>query len=333
MKCSRILPAVLSFAWIAVGAPVGAQTGQAIPEVPLNPHEIQKQALPSSPFVLDGSGAGHLLSVEVKPAAEMSAHDRDVEAGAESSIRERAGFEDLEFDQGKWSYEQIVCPALPDHLLLRFTRNEGSGNVSMFSASVPRTSDGRVRIIPIMRRSYSLFSPAPINALTIAAFNHIRGEENPDVAPDWLATGLCYAALAGAHPVALLPAGAPELNKVSAANAAALEVTAQGHAVVQFADMETGRKPMEWTMTFDAKGKLLKATHSPAPLLTATKGNGNQINLAGQPVKENGMDLRGNPVPATSLPPGATPLSNGVTDLKGTPIPPVSPAANDAGIH
>jgi hypothetical protein len=73
--------------------------------------------------------------------------------------------------------------------------------VSVFTVSIPRGGDGRVRIIPIQRRGYSLFSPAPINALTISAFNHIRAEEHPK-APDWLGTGLCYAALAGAHPQA-----------------------------------------------------------------------------------------------------------------------------------
>jgi hypothetical protein len=107
-------------------------------------------------------------------------------------------------------------PALPEHLFLRFTRNDGAGDVSLFSASIPR-GEGRVRIIPIQRRGYSLFSPAPINAMTISAFNHIRDEERSDQAPDWLGTGLCYAALAGAHPQAALLAEDAEGTEFPAA--------------------------------------------------------------------------------------------------------------------
>ncbi len=103
--------------------------------------------------------------------------------------------------QGTWNATQVVCPALPHHLFLRYTRNNGTGDVTVFTASIPRNGDGRVRIIPIQRRGYSLFSPAPINALTISAFNHIRAEEPDDQrAANWLGNGLCYAALAGGHP-------------------------------------------------------------------------------------------------------------------------------------
>ena len=71
--------------------------------------------------------------------------------------------------------------------------------MSVFSASVPRNGAGRVRIVPILKRGYSLFSPAPINALTISAFNHIRAEEGEAANSDWLGNALCYAALAGSH--------------------------------------------------------------------------------------------------------------------------------------
>ncbi len=152
------------------------------------------------PFPPGSETPAPAAALEFRPYDQMSQQDRDLAADAESAIGERAGFASLEFNQGKWSYQQIVCPALPKHLFLQFTRNNGTGDVSVFSASIPRGGDGRVRIIPIVRRGYSLFSPAPINALTISAFNHIRAEEHVDTTPEWLATGMCYAALAGAHP-------------------------------------------------------------------------------------------------------------------------------------
>jgi len=63
----------------------------------------------------------------------MTQQDRGLEADAESSISERAGFAGLEFNQGRWNYRQVVCPALPNHLLLQFARNNGAGDVSVFS--------------------------------------------------------------------------------------------------------------------------------------------------------------------------------------------------------
>jgi len=209
-------------------------------------------------------------SIRLRSAEEMTEQDRLLEADAESSIAERAGFNDIAFNEGKWSYRQLVCPALPNHLFLRFTRNNGVGDVSVFSVSIPRNGEGRLRVIPIERRSYSLFSPAPINALTIAAFNRIRVEDQPDNAtgetPGWLGTGLCYAALAGANPIAAPKDAMSGPRKFPAASAPLLEIPPQGGAVVRFTDMSAAPRPMAWSLVFNGKGRLLKAAHAPARL-------------------------------------------------------------------
>jgi hypothetical protein len=238
------------------------------------------------PFPPGSETPGLAASLEFRPYDQMSSQDRDLAADAESSIGERAGFAGLEFNQGKWSYQQVVCPALPHHLFLQFTRNNGKGDVSVFSASIPRGGDGRVRIIPIVRRGYSLFSPAPINALTISAFNHIRAEEHPDKAPEWLGTGLCYAALAGAHP----QIGPPEetnFRKLPAAPTGREVIPMNGGAVIRFTDVAAASRPMEWTMTFNGKGKLLHATHS-----AASKSGGKVI-------ERKPSEVQGKPVQAT----------------------------------
>lgn len=206
-------------------------------------------------------------SIEFRSVDQMTRKDSDLVADAESSIGEHARYMDLEFNQGKWTYEQVVCPALPNHLFLRFRRNNGTGDVTVFSASIPREGEGRVRIIPVLLRGYSLFSPAPINALTVSAFNHIRAEERFDTPPDWLGTGLCYAALAGGKPQAALMPSSPDGEKFPEARPAMLETSVGSGAVVSFADLAAPKRPMEWTMTFDGKGKLLKATHRPAELI------------------------------------------------------------------
>jgi hypothetical protein len=213
-------------------------------------------------------------SIRILSADEMTRHDRDLEADAEASIQERAGFQNLEFNEGSWTYQQLVCPALPNHLFLRFSRNEGTSEMSMFSVAIPRGGEGKVRIIPIVRKGYSLFSPAPIGALTIASFNRIRSEENTDWPANWLGTGLCYAALAGANPQAgelppqpqegeLLPHPG-ETEHVPITIEPTFVKENNGGTIVRFADVSTNPHPMEWNLIFDSKGRLLKATHFPA---------------------------------------------------------------------
>jgi hypothetical protein len=271
MERFRILPVILVLAAIAfVCIPSMSQGAQTIRNVDSpNPSHVHKAERRPMPFPPGSETSGPAASLEFRDprfiqVAQMSPQDRDLAADAESAIEERAGFAGLEFNQGKWSYQQIVCPALSHHLFLQFTRNNGRGDVSVFSASIPRSGDGRVRIIPIVRRGYSLFSPAPVNALTISAFNHIRAEEHVDQTPEWLATGMCYAALAGAHP----QIGPPEetaIQKLPAAPPGRLTIPLHGGAVIRFTDVAAASRPMEWTMTFNGKGKLLKATHSAAP--------------------------------------------------------------------
>jgi hypothetical protein len=224
--------------------------------------------------------------------------DRELEADAESSIAEHAAFFGIDFNRGKWSYQELVCPALPNHIFLRFTRDSGAGDVSLFTASIPRGGDGRVRIVPIRIRGYSLFSPAPINALTISAFNHIRAEENPDKAPDWLGTGLCYAALAGGHAQAADLTPSPESEKFPAAIPAVVQIQIQGGAVVEFTDTAANPKLMQWTMTFDGKGRLLKATHFPVGLLKVNPVPPNAAQVKGAPLAPTvqDIDLTGNGV-------------------------------------
>jgi hypothetical protein len=284
MERLRILPIVLAATSIAaICVPVGAQTIQELSAAGFKVRPVAEVPRPMPfPPVTEDSGRAH--AIEFLTPDRMAQQDRDLAADAESAIGERAGFAGLEFNEDKWSYRQMVCPALPNHLFLRFTRNDGVGDVSLFSASIPR-GEGRVRIIPIQCRGYSLFSPAPINALTIAAFNRIRAEEHADTAPDWLAAGLCYAALAGAHPQAAPRTEDTEGTEFPAAPPAVLEIPNGGGAIIRFTDVAAAPRPMEWTMIFDSKGKLLKATHLPASLVTEKGIHPAPVDEQGRPRK------------------------------------------------
>ena len=284
MKRLKILPIVLVATSItSFCVSMGAQTVQELSADGFKVRPVAEVPRPM-PFPPANEDYGRAHSIEFLAPDRMVQRDRDREADAESAISEHAGFAGLEFNQGRWSYTQIVCPALPNHLFLRFTRNDGAGDVSLFSASIPR-GEGHVRIIPIQRRGYSLFSPAPINALTIAAFNRIRAEEHADQAPEWLATGLCYAALAGAYPQAAPRSEDAAGSEFPAAMSAVLQIPNAGGAIIRFTDVAAAPRPMEWTMTFDGKGKLLKATHLSASMVTEKEVHPAPVDERGRPRK------------------------------------------------
>jgi hypothetical protein len=265
MLSFRLFPAALALASLFALCP-NARTQSAPDTTPPNAKPVPERTVPT-PFPPFAGPLEIARSIQLRSSDAMSEQDRLLEADSESSIAERAGYANIAFNEGKWSYRQLMCPALPNHLFLRFTRTKGAGDVSVFSASIPRNDTGRIRIIPIERRSYSLFSPAPVNALTIAAFNHIRAEDQPgptpDSAPGWLGTALCYAALAGANPIAG-PEDAAGERTFPSASAPSMEIPAQGGAIVHFTDLSVVPRPMEWTLIFNGKGRLLKATHSSA---------------------------------------------------------------------
>ena len=189
----------------------------------------------------------------------------------------------VEFNQGNRAFQQLVCPALPNHLFLQFIRNNGTGDATVFSASIPRNGEGRVRIIPIQLRGYSLFSPAPVNALTVSAFNHIRAEEHVGQTHDWLGTALCYAALAGGHPQAWTPSEITVGNKLSTAMPSVLEIPNRGGAVIRLTDVASAPRPRVWTMTFDGKGKLLKAGHARVGLVEVKEIHPATVDETGRP--------------------------------------------------
>jgi len=269
----------LSVVVLGASVSVAAQSGQTAPpeQGKEAPPSVRIEQSPSGhvrtvppaftpsglPFAIDGNASER--SIRIVSEADLTREDRDLFADAESSIQEQAGVQNLDFDSAGWTYSKLVCPALPRHLFLRFTRDDGTRQMSMFTAAIPRDGNGRVHIIPIVRKGYSLFSPAPIGALTIAAFNRIRVEDGAGKTADWLGTGLCYAALAGANPDAGEPIN-PDTTEIPATMPPTLTTLSEGGAIIRFVDVSATPHPMEWTLTFDAKGKLLKAAHTPAAI-------------------------------------------------------------------
>lgn len=258
---------VAAFALVGVAVSLHAQGWKEVPPTELKVRQVSSGTVHPMLFATDGGDSRQGEPVTFRSADQMTPHERDLVADAESSIGERAGFDGIEFNEGKWSYQELGCRALPHHMFLKFTRSNGARDVSMFTASIPRDGNGRVRIIPIMRRGYSLFSPAPIGALTISAFNHIRKEEQESEPANWLDIASCYAALAESSPRFEVVAEGPDSQTLPLASGPVMEIPSRGGAIIRASDQAAPR-PLQWTMIFDAKGRLLKVQRKPASLLT-----------------------------------------------------------------
>jgi hypothetical protein len=194
----------------------------------------------------------------------MSSEDRALAAHSEAAIREQATALGMDFGTGQWSYQQLLCQALPDHLLLLYRGENGPGDLSLFSAAIPRSANDRIRVIAIERRGYSLYSPAPVNGFAMAAFNHMRAHEAQSKTADWLATARCYAALTDPQPPA--PAAKTASRHQLELNfAPTLTVDEHGQATVRFVDTESSAPYTEWSLSFDTAGGLRNVERSPLP--------------------------------------------------------------------
>lgn len=229
-----------------------ASQGTPYTTVPLPPVEVYSMSSFNT-----HAGAGQ-SSIEYRSADQMDAADSDLVAKAQPSIRDGATFAGIDFDKGTWTYQQLVCKALPGHLFLLYKQSNGPGDVSQFSAAIPRSGEVHVRIIPVQRRGFSMFSPAPVNQLDIAKFNRIRADEALTQAPDWLAVSMCYAALTGPGLQVSWPSNKPAAKDAPLAFPPMLEVETNGDSMVRFVDVATPGQPMQWALTFDAKGHLIK---------------------------------------------------------------------------
>lgn len=194
------------------------------------------------------------LKIEVRSAGAMTQEDKDLESSAKAAIRERAALYDLGFVTGDWQESQLGCPALPQHLLLRYTRNLGSGDVSMFAVSIPR-GDGHVRVIPILRSGYSLISPAPESKVAMGAFNEIRAEEHMGAKADWSALSECYAALTSERWT--LAQGEATLAMVGSQT-----MQLGDHGVLTVALELAEPAPGRWAITYDRAGSVVKAEYT-----------------------------------------------------------------------
>jgi hypothetical protein len=305
MKSSIGQSVVLVFAVVAA-AVCGAQSsssGSASEDL----HGLQVKQLPMrpmpTPFPLDVR-TGRVQTLEFRAPEAMTAADRELADSAQVEIARRAGLQGFMAGVGRaglneeetagpasWGYEQAVCPAFPEHLILEYSRFNGTGDVSLFSAVVPR-GEGHVRVIPVRRRSYSLWTPASSNALTLNDFNHMVKEGGTGVSPDWLTLSLCYTALAGGHVSAALQAMRPTEESFSMFAPVKLSVSRKGGAAVFLVNTTPPATKAEWVLTFAQSGRLLKVHRTGPNELVERPVPGNATDdVKGVPMKESAVDV------------------------------------------
>jgi hypothetical protein len=251
----------------------------------LKVREIHPKATPT-PFPLDVR-TGRPPQLEFRSPEQMTAADHGLAEANQGEIARRAGLQgfDLGHETANWGYEQAVCPVFPEHLILDYSRSNGNGDVTLFSVVIPH-GEGHVRVIPVRRRGYSLFTPSASNALTINDFNHMVIEGHEGLNPDWLTLGLCYAALAGGHIRAALQAETPAEQVFPLSTPAKLTVSGKGGAEVRFADVTPHTKAMDWILIFAENGRLLKVRHTPSSELVERPVPGAALDVTGGSAKD-----------------------------------------------
>jgi len=262
-----------------------AQTTSAAEDLHGLKIEHPRQRPTPTPFPLNVR-TGRRQELEFRSAEAMTQADRDLVAANEDEIARRADLQGFHLDddsardsgRGAWEYEQAVCPVFPDHVILEYSRDNGAGDVSLFSAVIPR-GEGHVRVIPARRRSYSLWTPSASNALTLNDFNHMVKESRDGLSPDWLTLGLCYTALTGGHVRAGLKAKVAEEEHFPLPAPATIIVSNKGGAEVRFSDTTPNTREMTWVLQFAQSGRLLKVRH------------GDAHELLEKPMKESAVDL------------------------------------------
>ena len=145
------------------------------------PSKLPEPAAAHAVSARHGKLRGRAAPLEFRRSDQMTEQDRDLAGGRGVRHRRARRVCRPGIQSGQVELPADVCPALPNHLFLQFTRNNGTGDVSVFSASIPRGGDGRVRIIPILRaRLLALLARAHQRADHLGLQPHPRRRASPD---------------------------------------------------------------------------------------------------------------------------------------------------------
>jgi hypothetical protein len=203
------------------------------------------------------------FTLEHRSPDSMDAADRELLRTRQKDLIIEAQIYGYDITTSDWTYDQSVCPQLPNTLLLHYLKKFPDGSESLFTALIPRGA-GRTRIVPVLYRNSSPYSPAIKNPRNFAIFNTLVPEDiaKNDSGPDgkWLSLGVCYAEIVGARP------NVPDDPSLDAATIKAPVATyrydtATKQRQIEFSDRAAAKVFTIWTISLNENGRVTGATN------------------------------------------------------------------------
>lgn len=198
---------------------------------------------------------------EVRPAEQMNPQDSSVVKAKHREIVTEAAFWGYDLDSGRWSWDQVVCPEIPDGVVLHY-RKKGSKGEFLFTAVVPRGTR-RVLVAPVLYGGATPFESAIGAKRTTSVFDQAVPVDvaRRDIEPEghWLHLAMTYAVIAGAEP--RVPNVAEQQPGLMKAPEPDLKLSQASHAgEVVFSDHQAPRHYTVWTIDFNGQGRATDAT-------------------------------------------------------------------------
>jgi hypothetical protein len=214
------------------------------------------------------SGLPPVIALDHLEPAQMSSADNEVVANLSAELAKQAALANFDISQPGWHYQQIVCPAFPNYVLLAFTHGPEDEGSSRFVALLPRDGSD-VRIVSTYAHGLLPFEASWNRPGTFEVFNAMlrreRGAAPLSYAPNWLVIAMGYAESSG-YPVQVLnytPRPDPSMDLLRLdANQPQMLIAADQSADVTFSDVSRPGITTNWRIHFDGHGEITSASRS-----------------------------------------------------------------------
>lgn len=253
-KACAALAAGIYFLWAALGS---AQT--------------------ASPLTANDSEEG-VPEVRILSADEMGPQSAALISSRHAEIANDAEFYGYDMSEGAWLQQQVLCPGVPNSLLMRYSETAPNGDVSMLTAIVPRTQ-GPVRIIPVLYRGQGaeqLFgSSSTERELINQLAAHLQESGKSDAANSeqvarWKTLVYCLAAVAGAEPVSKSATSSVEAVRTNTIQPI-FELSSSGKVrSIAFNFIESNQVMQAFEIVFDRQMHVTSITQSVTPMRVPT---------------------------------------------------------------
>lgn len=244
------------------------------------------------------------VAVELRSPAQMDDEERALIQAKKQEIRQEADFFGYDLNSGQWEYDQIVCPEMPDDVILHYRSRSRNGAESLFTAVVPRGS-GRVYVVPVLFRNAVPFHAAAGSERSLSVFNHVVPQQVAEAAVQpggkWLQLAMCYAAVAGAEPQ--VPQQTDADTALVQAPVPTLRMNENHSREVIFSDRNHARQYMVWIIDFSAKGQVTAASARTVADYKAREAAGQ---MPPEKVIPPGQEPQGKVIPAGKQPQAKT---------------------------